>query len=131
MYHLVHPKCAIQCLFELVFIPWASFVAQLVKHLPAVWKTWVWSLVWRPGFDSWAGNIPCRRERLPTPVFWPREFPGQSMGLQRVGHDWATFTFTHSHLSFSIFSYATITIVNYRIFSSLPKETLYPLAISP
>ena len=27
-------------------------------------------------------------ERLPTPVFWH----GKSMGLQRVGHDWATFT---------------------------------------
>ena len=32
---------------------------------------------------------PWRREEVPTPVFWPREF----MGLQRVGHDWATFTF--------------------------------------
>ena len=27
-----------------------------------------------------------RRERLPTPVFWPREFH-RSVGLQRVGHD--------------------------------------------
>ena len=33
-----------------------------------------------------------RRDRLPTPVFWPGEFHGESMGLQRVGHDWATFT---------------------------------------
>ena len=24
---------------------------------------------------------------LPTPVFWPGEFHGQSMELQRVGHD--------------------------------------------
>ena len=28
---------------------------------------------WRPGFDPWSGKIPWRRERLPTPVFWPRE----------------------------------------------------------
>ena len=28
----------------------------------------------RPGFNSWVGKIPWRRERLPTPVFWPREF---------------------------------------------------------
>ena len=41
-----------------------------------------------------------RRERLPT-LLWPGEFMGsqsmgspQSMGLQRVGHDWVTFTFT-------------------------------------
>ena len=47
----------------------------------------------RPGFDPWVGKIPWRRERLPTPVFWPREFHGlYSMGSQRVGHDWATST---------------------------------------
>jgi len=28
----------------------------------------------RPGFDPWFGKIPWRRERLPTPVFWPGEF---------------------------------------------------------
>ena len=38
---------------------WASLVAQLVKNLPAMWETWVW---------SWVGKIPWRRERLPTPV---------------------------------------------------------------
>ena len=30
----------------------------------------------RPGFDPWVGKIPWRRERLPTPVFWPGEFRG-------------------------------------------------------
>ena len=39
---------------------WGSLVAQLVKNLPAIWETWV-------------GKIPWRRERLPTPVFWPGE----------------------------------------------------------
>ena len=29
----------------------------------------------RPGFDSWVGKIPWRRE-YPTPVFWPRESHG-------------------------------------------------------
>ena len=29
-----------------------------------------------PGFDPWVGNIPWRRERLPTTVFWPGEFHG-------------------------------------------------------
>ena len=44
----------------------ASPVAQLVKN-PAVRETWVLSLSWE---DPW------RRERLPTPVFWPGEFHG-------------------------------------------------------
>ena len=45
----------------------ASLIAQLVKNPPALWETWVWSLGWE---DAW------RRERLPTPVFWPAEFHG-------------------------------------------------------
>ena len=46
----------------------ASFVAQLVRNLPAIRK---------PGSDPWVGKIPWRRERLPkTPVFWPGEFQG-------------------------------------------------------
>ena len=58
----------------------AAFVAQLVKNLPAMWETWV-------------GKIPWRRERLPTPVFWPGEFHGLYSPLgHRVGHDWVTFT---------------------------------------
>ena len=46
---------------------WTSLVTQLVKNLPAVWKTWVRSLDWK---------VPWRRERLPTPAFWPGEFHG-------------------------------------------------------
>ena len=39
-------------------------VAQLVKNPPAM------------QFDPWVEKIPWRRERLPTPVFWPGEFHG-------------------------------------------------------
>ena len=45
----------------------ASLVAQLVKNRPAMREL---------GFDPWIGKIPWRRERLPTPVFWPGEFHG-------------------------------------------------------
>ena len=30
----------------------------------------------RPGFNPRVGMIPWRRERLPTPIFWPGEFHG-------------------------------------------------------
>ena len=42
-------------------------MAQLVKNPLAMWGT---------GVDPWVGKIPWRRERLPTPVFWPGEFYG-------------------------------------------------------
>ena len=42
----------------------------------------------RPGFNPWVGKIPWRRERLPTPVLWPREFHGlYSPGRCRVGYN--------------------------------------------
>ena len=46
---------------------WAVLVAQLVKNLPSMGETWVQFLGWE---DPW------RRERLPTPVFWPGELHG-------------------------------------------------------
>ena len=46
---------------------WTSLVAQLVKNTPQCG---------RPGFNPWVGKVPWRRERLPTPVFWPGEFHG-------------------------------------------------------
>ena len=43
-----------------------GLVAQLVKNLP----------VKRSQFDSSVGKIPWRRNRLPTPVFWPGKLHG-------------------------------------------------------
>ena len=75
---------------------WASLVTQLVKnHLQCG----------RPGFDSWVGKIPWRRERLPTPIFWPEEFHGVAESWTWLSdfhlyfdsfhfhlYDWVTFT---------------------------------------
>ena len=55
---------------------------------------------WDVGLNPGLGRFSWRRERQPTPVFLPGESSWteepdrlQSMGLQRVGHDWVTFTF--------------------------------------
>ena len=32
----------------------------------------------RPGLYPWGEKISCRRESLPTPVFWPGEFQGRN-----------------------------------------------------
>ena len=60
---------------------WASFMAQLVKNLPVMWETWVWSLGW---------EYPLEKERLPTPIFWLGEFHG--LYSQWGCNDLATFT---------------------------------------
>ena len=69
---------------------WPFLVAQMIKkktHLQCG----------RPGFSPWVGKISWRRSWQPTPVFLPGESPWteepgrlQSIGLQRVGHDWVT-----------------------------------------
>ena len=58
---------------------WASLVARMVNNLP--------TMQGRPGFNPWVGNIPWRRERLPTPVFWSGESPWieEPGGLQSIG----------------------------------------------
>ena len=49
----------------------ASLITQLVKNPPAMQEIW---------FDSWVGEIPWRRDRLPTPAFLG--FPCDSAGKE-------------------------------------------------
>ena len=68
---------------------WAWFVEpQMVKRLPAVRETRVWSLGWE---DPMEKEMATHCITLAWKIPWMEE-PGrlQSMGLQRVGHDWAT-----------------------------------------
>ena len=40
-------------------------------------------LGWIPGLDPWVGKIPWRKERFPTPVFWPGEFMYSPWGCKQ------------------------------------------------
>ena len=66
----------------------ASLVAQRLKLLPAVWETWVRSLGWE---DPLEREMAMHSSILAWRISWMEE-PGrlQSMGSQRVRHDWAT-----------------------------------------
>ena len=59
----------------------AGEVATLSGRVPVGLPWWLsWSRIHlycgRPGFNPWVEEIPWRRERLPTPVFWPGKFHG-------------------------------------------------------
>ena len=64
---------------------WASDMAQMVKNLPAVQKTWVRSLGWE---DLLEKGTATHSNILAWEIPWT-EAPGrlQSTGLQRAGHD--------------------------------------------
>ena len=67
---------------------WASLVAQMVKNLPAMRETWVWSLGWE---DPLEVGMVTHSSILAWRISWTEE-PGrlQFMGLQRVWCDWVT-----------------------------------------
>ena len=71
---------------------WASVLAQTVKNLPSVQETQVQSL---GGEESLEKGMATHSSILARRIPWT-EGPGglQSMGLQSVGHDSATNTFT-------------------------------------
>ena len=84
--------------YKNVILLGVSLVAQMVKNPPAIQETWV---------RSQGQEDPLEEGMQPTPVFLPGESPWaeeparlQSMGLQRVRHDWVTKHTTNA------FSYA-------------------------
>ena len=114
-------------------MPLSILVAQMVKNLPAMQETQVWSL---------GREDPWRREWLSTPILLPREFHGQrsqSRGSQRVGYKWVTNTFTlftltwkkkinHAlrYLLIGIWQCREIWVINIK----LPKDTPPPYTYS-
>ena len=88
------------CIFtQICVFPWrnrVSLVAHLVKNSPVMWETWVWSLGWEDPLEKGMATHS-------SILAWRIEWTIQSVGLQRVGHDWATFTFTFHVFSILIF----------------------------
>ena len=66
---------------------------SVVKNLPAMQETWVWSL----GPEDPLEEEMATHSSIPAWSIPRTEEPGGlfSMGLQRVGHDWATNTTLH------------------------------------
>ena len=63
-------------IFKLCFLFY--FIFFLVEVWASLWFSWyrIPLQCRRPEFDLWVGKIPWRRERLPTPIFWPGKFHG-------------------------------------------------------
>ena len=60
---------------------WTFLVAQLVKNLPAMWETWVWSLGWKD---------PLEKGKATHSVILAWRIPWSPWG-HRVRHNWATY----------------------------------------
>ena len=74
----------------------ASLVVQMVKKLPAMQETWILSLGQE---DPQEKGMVTHSSILTWRIPWTEESGGpQSMGSQRVRHNWATNTHTHTHI---------------------------------
>ena len=63
-------------------------MAQTVKHLPTMRETWVQSLGWEDPLEK---EMATHSSTLAWRIPWTEGLGRlQSMGSQRVGHDWAT-----------------------------------------
>ena len=78
--------------------PGKALAAQMVRNLPAVQETWVWSL---------GQEDPLKEERaihssiLAWRIPWTEEPGGlRFTGLQRVGHNWVTKPLSYEELTF-------------------------------
>ena len=58
----------------------------------------------RPGFNSQVGKISWRRERLPTTVFWPREFHG----VHAVTKSQTQLSNFHFHPDYQIYGHRVV-----------------------
>ena len=107
-----------------IYIAGASLVAQRVKRLPAMQETWVQSLGQE---DPLKKEMTIHSSTVAWKIPWI-EKPGrlQSMGSQRVGHDWATSLHfhvlsTYSRLKSSLYQIYRQYFIKSQIFSHLPK----------
>ena len=76
----------VQYLYDFL-LNFASLVAQRVKHLPAMWETWVRSLGREDPLEK---DMAIHSSILAWRISWPEESGGlyvQSMGSQGARHD--------------------------------------------
>ena len=87
----------------------------------------------RHGFNPWVRKIPWRRKWQPTSVFLPGKSHGQrslwgqlqSMGLQRVGHDWVSKKKIYIYIFFSRFFWLLVITIYWVEFLVLYSRYVY------
>ena len=86
----------------LIYFGHIYIVAQMVKHLTTMWETQVRSLGWEDPLEK---EMATHSNILAWKIPWTEEHGRlQSMGSQRVGHDWATSLHLHCWMQFFLYN---------------------------
>ena len=105
--HNVNFCCTVRWFCYTYAYIWTSLVARTVKRLPTMWEIQIRSLGWEDPLEK---EMATHSSTLAWKISWTEEHCRlQSMGSQRVGHDWATslslsLPFIHISSLFSFFS---------------------------
>ena len=78
------------CLHSIKFVQWKLCIDIFgyMYLLSAMWETWIWSLAWEDPLEK---EMATHSSILAWRIPWMEEPGGlQSMGSQRVRHDWET-----------------------------------------
>ena len=97
------PWCQLASLSPLFWkhywVNWTSIMVQMIKRLPTMWETWVQSLAREDLLEKEMATHSSTLARIP----WMEEAGRQqSMGSQRVRHDWVTSLLGKSLTSISL-----------------------------
>ena len=121
-------------------------MAQMVTNLPAMQETWVRSLGCKIPPEK---RMATHSSILAWRIAWTGEPGGlQSVGLQKVGHNWATNMYIHAYLSIylyqpiqpvfsflgGVFFFFIAVYLLYKCcvsFCCAAKSTRYPFTLSP
>ena len=101
--------------FTIIYSPtlaniWASLLAQMMKHLPAICEAQVWFLGWEDPLEK---EMATHSSILAWRIPWTEE-PGrlQSIGLQRVRDDRATSLLLKKNIAHLVIKFIILSFVN-------------------
>ena len=97
---------------------WASLMAQTVKNMPAMRKTWVWSLDWEDPLEKGMATHS-------SILAWRISWTVYSIGLQRAGHAWMAFTFIFLRLNSFLLGFPVGAVVKNCLWMQETQEMLY------
>ena len=119
------PGSSVHGILQARILEWVAKVAQTVKRLSTMRETRVWSLGWEDPLEK---EMAIHSSTLAWQIPWTEE-PGrlQSMGLQRVGHDWATWLHLKNFITVSVYMCVCLSICDFMCIHRLDHSEIYSL----
>ena len=99
-----------------------------VKNLPTMQETWIWSLGWEEPLEEGTGT---HSSILAWRIPWTEESGRlQSMGSQRIGHDWSEWACTHiGQSTIASWKQPRYMITTEHVFVMEPNILFFPLIL--